>query len=207
MTKMMPDLEGYFRGLAPDSDALLRELEAEAEQESIPIVGPVVGELLFVLTRATGAKTILELGTATGYSGIFLGRACAQIPGRVISLELDESMAQRAQGNFARAGLTEVVEVRVGEALKLMAEMSETFEPLAKCPGIIREKSLGAANMETRAHYAVNCWQFSCKIIVFSEFWTWLSPSPWHHILSPCVAQLISLSNWSANRAMTPNMR
>ena len=85
MTKMMPDLEGYFRGLAPTSDALLLELEAEATRESIPIVGPVVGELLFVLARATGAKNILELGTATGYSGIFLGRACAQIPGRVIS--------------------------------------------------------------------------------------------------------------------------
>jgi predicted O-methyltransferase YrrM len=128
MTKMMPDLEGYFRGLAPDSDALLLELEAEATRESIPIVGPVVGELLFILARATGAARILELGTATGYSGIFLGRACAGIPGRVISLELDESMANRARGNLARAGLSEVVEVRVGEALKLMAEMSETFD-------------------------------------------------------------------------------
>ena len=91
-------------------------------------MGPVVGELLFVLARATGAARILELGTATGYSGIFLGRACAGIRGRVISLELDEAMANRARGNFARAGLTEVVEVRVGEALKLMAEMSETFD-------------------------------------------------------------------------------
>ncbi len=128
MSTMIPDLEGYFRGLAPDSDALLRELEAEAERESIPIVGPVVGELLFVLARATGAKNILELGTATGYSGIFLGRACAGIEGRVVSLELDEAMAQRARGNFARAGLNGVVEVRVGEALKLMAEMSDTFD-------------------------------------------------------------------------------
>jgi caffeoyl-CoA O-methyltransferase len=128
MTTMIPDLEGYFRGLVPDSDALLRELEGEAERESIPIVGPVVGELLFVLARATGAARILELGTATGYSGIFLGRACAGIEGRVVSLELNEAMAQRARGNFARAGLTGVVEVRVGEALKLMAEISDTFD-------------------------------------------------------------------------------
>jgi caffeoyl-CoA O-methyltransferase len=128
MSNMIPDLEGYFRGLAPDSDALLRELEAEAERESIPIVGPVVGELLFVLAQATGAARILELGTATGYSGIFLGRACAGIKGRVVSLELDEAMARRARGNLARAGLTGVVEVRVGEALKLMAEMSDTFD-------------------------------------------------------------------------------
>ena len=106
MTKMMPDLEGYFRGLAPDSDALLLELEAEATRESIPIVGPVVGELLFVLARATGAKNILELGTATGYSGIFLGRACAGITGRVISLELDEAMAQPGPGQL-RPGRTQ----------------------------------------------------------------------------------------------------
>ena len=56
MTNMIPDLEGYFRGLAPTSDALLLELEAEATRESIPIVGPVVGELLFVLARATGRR-------------------------------------------------------------------------------------------------------------------------------------------------------
>lgn len=128
MSNMMPDLEGYFRDLAPASDALLLELEEEAKRESMPIVGPVVGELLFVLARATGAKNILELGTASGYSAIFLGRACAGIKGRVITLEIDEAMAHRARGNFARAGLTEVVEVRVGEALKLMAQMSETFD-------------------------------------------------------------------------------
>ena len=128
MSAMIPDLEGYFRGLAPDSDALLLELESEAARESTPIVGPVVGELLFILARATGAARILELGTATGYSGIFLGRACAGIEGRVVSLELDGTMAQRARDNFARAGLTEVVEVRVGEALKQMAGMSETFD-------------------------------------------------------------------------------
>ena len=128
MSKMMPDLEGYFRGLVPESDALLLELEQEAGREAIPIVGPVVGQLLFILARATGAARILELGTASGYSGIFLGRALSGTAGRVITLELNEPMAARARANFARAGLSEVVEVRVGEALNLMAAMSETFD-------------------------------------------------------------------------------
>jgi caffeoyl-CoA O-methyltransferase len=128
MSKMMPDLEGYFRGLVPEGDALLLELEEEAARESIPIVGPVVGELLFVLARATGAARILELGTATGYSGIFLGRAAAASQGQVITLEHDEAMAARAWANLRRAGLTQAVEVRVGEALKLMAEMSGPFD-------------------------------------------------------------------------------
>jgi caffeoyl-CoA O-methyltransferase len=128
MSAMIPDLEGYFRGLVPESDTLLAELEAEATRESIPIVGPVVGELLFILARATNASRILELGTATGYSGIFLGRAGAANEGRVVTLEYDETMATRARTNFARAGLAEVVEVRVGGALELMAAMSETFD-------------------------------------------------------------------------------
>lgn len=128
MSAMIPDLEGYFRSLVPPGEALLLELEQEAERESIPIVGPVVGELLYVLARATGAARILELGTATGYSGIFLGRACGEINGRVLSLEYDEAMAARARVNLARAGLADVVEVRVGEALNLMAAMSETFD-------------------------------------------------------------------------------
>ncbi len=51
------------------------ELEAQAEREDIPIIGPVVGELLYILAAATKAKRILELGTATGYSAIYLAKA------------------------------------------------------------------------------------------------------------------------------------
>jgi predicted O-methyltransferase YrrM len=107
---------------------LLLELEQEAQQEGIPIVGPVVGELLFILARATGAARILELGTATGYSAIYLGRASEPVAGRVLTLEMDETMALRARANFARAGLESRLEVRVGEALKLMAHMSGPFD-------------------------------------------------------------------------------
>lgn len=128
MSVMMSDLEGYFRGFVPSGDDLLRELEREAEQERIPIVGPVVGELLFILARATGAGRILELGTATGYSAIYLGRGCEPAGGRVLTLEQDENLAARARANFARAGLGERVELRVGEALTLMAALAGPFD-------------------------------------------------------------------------------
>lgn len=128
MSVMISDLEGYFRGFVPSGDDLLRELEREAEQERIPIVGPVVGELLFILARATGAGQILELGTATGYSAIYLGRGSEAAGGRVLTLEQDENLAARARANFARAGLTERVEVRVGEALTLMAALAGPFD-------------------------------------------------------------------------------
>ncbi len=128
MTGMIPDPETYFRGLVPPRDDLLLELEQEAARESIPIVGPVVGELLFILARVTAAAHLLELGAATGYSAIYLGRGCEPASGRVLSLELDESMAARARANLARAGLAKRVEVRVGEALKLMASMAGPFD-------------------------------------------------------------------------------
>jgi len=127
MSSMMPDLENYFRGFIPPRDALLLSLEEEAARESIPIVGPVVGEFLYLLARATAARNILELGTASGYSGIYLARALPP-GGKLISLELSEAMARRARANFHKAGVEQQVEVREGQALDLMAAMTETFD-------------------------------------------------------------------------------
>jgi caffeoyl-CoA O-methyltransferase len=127
MSVMIPDLENYFRGFIPGRDALLLKLEEEATRESIPIVGPVVGELLHILARVAGAKNILELGTASGYSAIHLARALAP-GGKVISLELSHAMAARARDNLLQAGLEQQVEVREGQALELLAAMSETFD-------------------------------------------------------------------------------
>lgn len=125
---MIPDLENYFRGFLPPRDELLTVLEQEAVFERIPIVGPVVGELLYILARAVQAKNILELGTATGYSTIYLARGCQAEGGRVITLEWDNIMAARARSNFAKAKVADRIEVRVGDALKLMAEMTESFD-------------------------------------------------------------------------------
>ncbi len=128
MCAMLPDLENYFRGFIPPRDELLLELEGEAEREKIPIVGPVVGELLFILARAMNARTILELGTATGYSAIHFGRAVAPAEGRVTTLEMSAAMAQRARSNFARAGLAQRIEIRVGDALSTMATLTPPFD-------------------------------------------------------------------------------
>jgi caffeoyl-CoA O-methyltransferase len=128
MSKMIPELESYFRGFIPPREELILELENKAQREAIPIVGPVVGELLFILARATAATVILELGTATGYSTIFLARAVDPLKGRVITLEQDENLAQRARANFIRTGLQDRIEVRVGEAVYLMAAMTGLFD-------------------------------------------------------------------------------
>jgi caffeoyl-CoA O-methyltransferase len=125
---MIPELEQYFKGLVPQRTELMRRLEVEADQERIPIVGPVVGELLFILARAMGARQILELGTATGYSAICLAQAVAPMAGEVITLEVDPAMAQRAKDNIAKAGWSDRVKVKIGDALTLMATLNVSFD-------------------------------------------------------------------------------
>jgi predicted O-methyltransferase YrrM len=121
---MIPDLEDYFRGFPPPRDSLLVELEQEAAAQRIPIVGPVVGELLYILARAMQARLILELGAATGYSAIFLGQAAQATGGRVVTLERDGAFARRARENLTRAGLAGLAEVRVGQVADLLPAMT-----------------------------------------------------------------------------------
>ena len=128
MSDMIQNPEAYFRQFVPARDVLLQELEDEARREDIPIVGPVVGELLYILARTTQAGRILELGTATGYSTIYFARACETHQGRVVTLEIDRDMAHRALANIKKAGLEHLVENRAGDALKEMAALQGPFD-------------------------------------------------------------------------------
>jgi caffeoyl-CoA O-methyltransferase len=118
---MIPDPEHYFRSLLPGRSRLLQTMEDEARREDIPIVGPLVGELLYIMARAAGATRILELGTATGYSALFLAQACSQTGGRLTALEWDAALARRATENLEKAGLSPWVDVRCVNALDEMA--------------------------------------------------------------------------------------
>lgn len=128
MSEMIAHPEAYFRGMVPSRSALLKSLEEEARREAIPIVGPVVGELLYVLARASGARRILELGTATGYSAIFLAEACAATGGHLTAMELDGAMAQQAAANLSSAGLSQWAEVKCVNALEEIARTAEPFD-------------------------------------------------------------------------------
>jgi predicted O-methyltransferase YrrM len=128
MGKIVDDPETYFRQWVPSGDPLLRRLEAEAETERIPIVGPLVGELLFVLARAMEAKNILELGAAAGYSAVFLARACALHGGRLTTLEVEPAFAERAHKNLESAGLADRAHVLCGDAFALMRRLEGPFD-------------------------------------------------------------------------------
>jgi len=128
MSSIVQDPETYFRQFVPERDDLLRRLEEEAMRENLPIVGPVVGELLYILVRACGAQRILELGTAAGYSAIYLAMACKSGGGKVLTFEIDRDMAARAQANFQKAGIEDRVELRIADALSELPKIEGPFD-------------------------------------------------------------------------------
>ncbi len=120
-------LTAYAEGLLPQRDELLQELEAFAAAHGIPIVGPRVGMLLMILATASRATKALELGTAIGYSGIWIARGMGS-SGRLITVEGRAEMARSARRNFEKAGLADSVEVVVGEASEVMPTLGKGFD-------------------------------------------------------------------------------
>jgi predicted O-methyltransferase YrrM len=118
-------VDDHFAGLVPPDPALEQAIEASVSAGLPQIqVSPLQGKLLFVLARAVGARKILEIGTLGGYSTIWLGRALPP-DGRLITLELDPTHAEVATSNIARAGLADVVELRLGRAVDTLPELKD----------------------------------------------------------------------------------
>ena len=106
----------HFRNFTPRESGILADLEKEAAEKDIPIVGPYVGKILWTLVKLIDAKNVLELGTATGYSAIWIAKALSGTGGGLISVEWDKEIAARARANIARAGVSCGVEVITGDA-------------------------------------------------------------------------------------------
>lgn len=125
------EVDRYIADLFAPSDAALDDAIADSEAAGLPPiqVPPNQGKLLQMLAQSIGARRILEVGTLGGYSTIWLGRALPA-DGTLITLEINESFAEIASTNIARAGLSDVVEVRVGSALETLRNLvDEDAEP------------------------------------------------------------------------------
>jgi predicted O-methyltransferase YrrM len=120
------ELQAYMEGLLAPRDAVLARMEEEADRENIPIVEAHEGALLYLLVRLAGAKRVLELGTAIGYSGIWLLRGTDG--GSLTSFEVDHKRAERARANFAEAGLGKRALVLEQEAVGGLEKVSARFD-------------------------------------------------------------------------------
>jgi caffeoyl-CoA O-methyltransferase len=115
-----------LRLLAP-RDAVLARIEAEIERQGVPAIGPHVGRLLALLLRMNGCRDVLELGTATGYSAIWLARGSA---GLVTTLDTDPARVRRARANIAEAGLGDRIEVLQEEAMEHLERRGEPVDAI-----------------------------------------------------------------------------
>jgi predicted O-methyltransferase YrrM len=118
------DVDEYVGGLlAPHDEALEAALRA-AEEARLPAiqVSPPQGKMLNLLARSIGARRILEFGTLGGYSAIWLARALPA-GGSLTTLEADPAHAEVAQAGIERAGLAELVDLRVGPALDALPQL------------------------------------------------------------------------------------
>jgi predicted O-methyltransferase YrrM len=120
-------VERYLYGLLPARDAVLREMERLAARRDIPIIGPAVGRLLALVVEISGAKRIFEMGSAIGYSTIWLARAAGR-GGRVYYTDGDPGNARHAQANFRRAGVAERIHMLVGDAVRLIDGVPGKFD-------------------------------------------------------------------------------
>ena len=123
----VPDVEDYLYAMLPPRDEVLAEMEVEAGRNDVSIVGPVVARLLYQLAAISGAKKIFEMGSAIGYSTIWWARAVGD-GGRVVYTDGDRKNAEKARRYFERAGVSQRITVRVGDALEILSEEKTPYD-------------------------------------------------------------------------------
>jgi predicted O-methyltransferase YrrM len=118
-------VDDYITSLFVSPDPVLKETLAASEAAELPSisVAPNEGKLLMLLAQLCGARKILEIGTLGGYSTIWLARGIAP-GGTLITLEANPKHAEVARANIAKAGLTKVVEVRLGPAIDTLTQLA-----------------------------------------------------------------------------------
>lgn len=117
-----PQVVTYLRSFVPERDELLQEIERQAEADYIPILDLETAGFLRVFLQIARPQAILELGTAIGYSGIWMAR---NTEAHVTTIERDLVRSAQARANFERAGLQERITLLEGDALELIEGLGE----------------------------------------------------------------------------------
>jgi caffeoyl-CoA O-methyltransferase len=123
---LQAEQERYLERLLPPRDPILREMEERAGREDIPISDPEVGRLLGILARITGARRIVELGTAIGYGALCMARGAPEA--RVVTIDTDPQRLAEARGYLERAGVADRVDLVEGPALEVLARLPPPFD-------------------------------------------------------------------------------
>ena len=124
-----PELEQYLHRITPSHHEVLKEMETLAQILDFPIIGPLVGRSIYILTRLQQPKRILELGSGYGYSAFWFALASGPDT-KIICTEKSQENIDRARDFLERAGLWTKVEYHRGDALETLQKLDGEFDIL-----------------------------------------------------------------------------
>ncbi len=124
---LAPQTEKYIDSILPARDAVLRQMERYAARHKVPIVGPACARVLHQLALSIRARRVFEMGSAIGYSTLWLARAVGA-RGKVFYTDGDPENAERARAYLRRAGVLGRVEFLVGDALESLRSVRGQFD-------------------------------------------------------------------------------
>jgi len=116
-------------GQPVERTVILKHLEKmRATEKGMMNVAPAEGQYLYDLVKKLNAKRVLEIGTSNGYSGIWFAMALRETGGKLITLDIDEGRRSLALRNFKTTGFDDIVDSRLGDALKILPTLQGPFE-------------------------------------------------------------------------------
>ncbi len=124
---MFEEIHKYLHEVTPPRPKVLQEMEAHAAKNGFPIIGPLVGRLLYQLTVITKAQRIMELGSGFGYSAYWFALAAGR-EGHITMTDSDQENKQLALGYFKQAGLQSQFDFRIGDALAILQRCDGPFD-------------------------------------------------------------------------------
>jgi caffeoyl-CoA O-methyltransferase len=121
------EVEKYLYAVLPRRDAVLADMERYAQRHDVPIIGPAAARLIYLLAQISGARRIFEMGSAIGYSTIWLARAAGPAAA-VYYTDGDSANAARALQYFRRAGVERRIQILTGDAIEMMDTVPGSFD-------------------------------------------------------------------------------
>ena len=120
-------IDSFLRGMIPDSCGILMEMEEYAKENHVPIITQDIAGLLSVLIKSAGIKSILEVGTAIGYSAIHMGLSAGE-GFSIKTIERNEESAAIATEFIKRAGMEDNIKIVTGDAEELLKDVPGSFD-------------------------------------------------------------------------------
>lgn len=123
-------LDSYIKSLYENKKVLNRKAYIEQTQtrDFIPVVDDDVSRLLQLLIKIKRPMRILEIGTSIGYSTTSMAEAIKEYGGKIVTVEYDEKVAYHAQQNFIKAGVSDYIELKIGDAKELIPKLQGEFD-------------------------------------------------------------------------------